>query len=384
MSCPDYIPCEVYTSKMEMMDFLKREQERHAKLRDIVKDFSVFDFGHIPDEPFMREESKYLIKELTRFQISGIPTHLAVVGTKGSGKTLTLRYLEGLLNEDGRLKVIYANCREHNTTFKILAHLLRVQARGASLSELYEAFTQRYPEKTVVLLDEIDLMSAKDKNREILYLLSRSKNPYMVIMLSNNYRFLQDLDLSTRSTLQPVSIYFKNYNATQLQEILRQRAHQGLHKWDKGKLSQIAALTTRKSNSDARVAIKTLFYSVTKDSKDIQDCFEKARRDIVFDMIHDLADENLMILRATATSKSDFAKAIYQRYRKISMLYNERPFSYVYFYSNLSYLQSMGLVALIATKVGRTYANRVMLAFDKQVLDTVFKLRLDNFQAVQS
>lgn len=133
-----------------------------------------------------------------------------------------------------------------------------------------------------------------------------------------------------------------------------------------------------------RVAIKTLFYSVTKDSKDIQDCFEKARRDIVFDMIHDLADENLMILRATVTSKSDFAKAIYQRYRKISMLYNERPFSYVYFYSNLSYLQSMGLVALIATKVGRTYANRVMLTFDKQVLDTVFKLRLDNFQAVQS
>ncbi len=101
-------------------------------------------------------------------------------------------------------------------------------------------------------------------------------------------------------------------------------------------------------------------------------------------MIHDLADENLMILRATVTSKSDFAKAIYQRYRKISMLYNERPFSYVYFYSNLSYLQSMGLVALIATKVGRTYANRVMLTFDKQVLDTVFKLRLDNFQAVQS
>ena len=64
-----------------MMDFLKREQERHAKLRDIVKDFSVFDFGYIPDEPFMREESKYLIKELARFEISGIPTHLAVIGT---------------------------------------------------------------------------------------------------------------------------------------------------------------------------------------------------------------------------------------------------------------------------------------------------------------
>jgi len=367
-----------------MMDFLKREQERYAKLRDIVKDFSVFDFGYIPDEPFMREESKYLIKELTRFEISGIPTHLAVIGTKGSGKTLTLKYLQRLLNADGRLNVIYANCREHNTTFKIFAHLLGVQARGASLSELHEMFSQKHPGKTVVLLDEIDLMSAKDKNREILYLLSRSRNPYMVIMLSNNYRFLQDLDSSTKSTLQPVSIYFKNYNAAHIQEILQQRAKQGLHKCEDGKLSQIAALTTRKSNSDARVAIKTLFYSVTKDSKDIEECFEKARKDIVFDMIHDLSDENLMILQATATSRSDFAKEIYQRYRRISMVHNERPFSYVYFYSNLSCLQSMGLVALIATKVGRTYPNRVMLTFEKQVLETVCKLKLTSFQAVQS
>ena len=85
-----------------------------------------------------------------------------------------------------------------------------------------------------------------------------------------------------------------------------------------------------------------------------------------------------MILQATATSKSDFAKEIYQKYRRISMMHHERPFSYVYFYSNLSCLQSMGLVALIATKVGRTYPNRVMLTFEQQVLEAVFKLRFDS------
>lgn len=363
---------------MNIVSFLQQEKDRNARIRCLVKDFSVFDFSYIPNEPIMREESKYLIKELTRFEISGIPTHLAVIGAKGSGKTLTLKYLQGLLNSEGRLNVIYANCREHNTTFKIFAHLLGVQARGASLSELYDRFCQEHADKTVVLLDEIDLMSAKDKNREILYLLSRSKNPYMVIMLSNNYRFLRDLDLSTKSTLQPVSVYFKNYDAAQIYNILMQRAKQGLHKWEDGKLSQIAALTTKKTNSDARVAIKTLFYSVTKDSDDIEVCFEKARKDIVFDMIQDLSDPNLMILQAVATSKSDFAKEIYQRYRKLSSVHNEVAFSYVYFYSNLSCLQSMGLVALIATKVGRTYANRVMLTFEQQVLEMVCKLKLDS------
>ena len=378
MNRSDYVQCEVNASRMDIVSFLQQEKDRNAKIGRIVKDFSVFDFSYIPKEPIMREESKYLIKELIRFEISGIPTHLAVIGAKGSGKTLTLKYLQGLLNDEGRLDVIYANCREDNTTFKIFAHLRGVQARGAILSELYSRFCQEHPGKTLVLLDEIDLMSAKDKNREILYLLSRSENPYMVVMLSNNYRFLRDLDPSTKSTLQPVSVYFKNYDAAQITEILRQRAKHGLHKWDGGKLSQIAALTTRKTNSDARVAIKTLFYSVTRDPEDIVKCFEKARKDIVFDMIHDLPDSNLMILQAVATSKSDFAKEVYQRYRRISIAHSEVPFSYVYFYSNLSCLQSMGLVALIATKVGRTYANRVMLTFEKQVLETVCKLRLDS------
>ena len=360
---------------MDIKSFLQQEKDRNADVRRRVKDFSVFDFGYIPSEPIMRDESKYLIKELIRFEISGIPTHLAVVGSKGSGKTLTLKYLQGLLNADGRLNVVYANCREHNTTFKIFAHLLGVQARGASQGELYERFCREHPGKTVVLLDEIDLMSVKDKSKEILYFLSRSQNPFMVIMLSNSCRYLRDLDLSTKSTLQPVSVYFRNYDATQIQEILRQRAAQGLHSWDDGKLSQIAALTTRQVNSDARVAIKTLFYSVTKDSADIEHCFEKARKDIVFDMIHDLSAPNLMILQAVVTGESDFAKQVYQRYRKLSVRHGERPFSYVYFYSNLSCLQSMGLVALIATKVGRTYANRVMLTFEQSVLDTVFRLR---------
>ena len=377
MSCADYTLCGVNTSRMDIASFLRHEKERNAKIRSLVKDFSVFDFSYIPNEPIMRQESKYLIKELIRFEASGIPTHLAVIGAKGSGKTLTLKYLQGLLNAEGRLDVIYANCREHNTTFKIFAHLLGVQARGASLSELYGRFCQEHPGKTVVLLDEIDLMSAKDKNREILYLLSRSKNPYMVVMLSNNYRFLRDLDLSTKSTLQPVSVYFKNYDAALIHEILRQRAKQGLHRWEDGKLSQIAALTTRKINSDTRVDIKTLYYSVTKDAEDIESCFEKARKDIVFDMIHDLSDSNLMILQAIASSKSDFAKEVYQRYRRISSAHRDVPFSYVYFYSNLSCLQSMGLVALIATKVGRTYANRVMLTFVKQVLETVCRLKFE-------
>lgn len=120
-------------------------------------------------------------------------------------------------------------------------------------------------------------------------------------------------------------------------------------------LAKIAALTVQRTHSDARVAIKTLYYSVTQASDSLDDCFERARRDVVIDMIADLSDTALMTLRAVATSGSEFAKDIYARYRRYCVTRGEKPISYVYFCSNLSYLQSAGLVALVSTKVGRSY-----------------------------
>ena len=60
------------------------------------------------------------------------------------------------MNAETELNVIYANCREHNTSFKLFAYFLDVQARGTSLSELYNRFCRKYQDKTVILLDEIE------------------------------------------------------------------------------------------------------------------------------------------------------------------------------------------------------------------------------------
>lgn len=360
---------------MSIVPYICRKKQSYNSSSDRIKDFSVFDFNYIPDEPFMRDESRHLINEMLRFEMSGIPTHQAVIGSKGSGKTLTLKYLQKVMAEHTELDIVYANCREHNTSFKIFANLLNTEARGASLSELYNRFCTQYTGKTVVLLDEIDLMSPKDKRRDILYFLSRSKNPYMVIMLSNNYKVLNEIDPSTKSSLQPMPVYFKNYDAHQLQQILLDRAKAGLHIWQQSDLGQIAALCTKKTNSDARVAIKTLFYATTGSSESIEVCFEKARKDIISEMITNLSGPVLMMLEATATGKSDFARDIYKRYSAISARQNEKPFSYVHFYSHLSYLQSMGLVALISTKVGITYANRVVLTFSESILEPICKAR---------
>lgn len=356
------------------LDEQKRLIERGSKH---IKDFAVFDFNYIPEEPLMRDEGKMLIDEMLQFRFSGIPNHVAIVGGRGSGKTLTVRYLQRVMAEHADLEVIYGNCRHQNTSFKLLAHFLDVQARGASMTELFERFCCTYRRKMVVVLDEIDLMSPKDRRREILYLLSRSEQPYMVVMLSNSPQVLKELDAATRSSLQPLPVHFKNYNAPQIREILLHRAQRGLHRWDDAHLDEIAALTTRLTNSDARVAIKTFQYTVTRPGQDLRTSFEQARRDLVIDLINDLSDGTLMILWAAATSRVDFAKEIYQRYCRFCRQRKEKPFSYVYFHSNLSYLQSVSLVALVSTKQDRTYATRVVPTFDAAIVTQICTLRFE-------
>ena len=360
---------------MDIAAYLKQQKQHIGREARFVRDFSVFDFDYIPQQPLMRDECKLLIDDMLRFDISGIPTHYTIIGSRGSGKTLTLKYLQRVIPDQTNLSIAYANCRQHNTSFKVLAHLLGVQARGASLSELFSTFRSRCKGKTVVVLDEVDLMSPKDRRREILYLLSRAERPFMVIMLSNNPHVQKGLDPATRSSLQPVPLHFRNYDAGQIGEILLDRAKRGLAQWNEGHLAEIAARTAGRTNADARVAIKTLYYTVTKPTDNLEESFERARRDVVIDLINDLSDSTLMILWAVATAKTDFAKEVYGRYRRYCQARTEKPFSYVYFYSNLSYLQSVGLVALVSAKVGRAYTNRVLLAFDQPVVEQICRLR---------
>lgn len=360
---------------MDIAAYLRQQNEHLGQEAKSVKDFSVFDFDYIPEEPLLREEAKLIIDELIRFDISGIPTHYVIIGSRGCGKTLTLRYLQRVVPAHTQLQILYANCRQHNTSFKILAHLLGVQARGASLSEMFERFCTSCRRKTAVILDEIDLMSPKDPRREILYLLSRAEQPFLALTLANNPQVLKEIDPATRSSLQPVPLHFRHYNAQEIQEILRDRAQRGLTTWDDGRLAEIAALTVQKTNADVRVALKTLLYTVTRPQEPLAKCFERARRDIIIDIINDLSDAMLLILRAVQLARTDFAKDVYARYARLCQARVEKPFSYMHFYSSLSYLQSLGLVALIATKIGRTYTNRVLLNFDQPIVEEICRLR---------
>jgi archaeal cell division control protein 6 len=361
---------------MDIEEYFQEKQQSLAASKSRIKNFEVFDFNYIPEKPLMREEVKPIIDGLLRYRQTGIANNILILGSRGSGKSVLARYLMNLMAQEGQIRFVYANCRQHNTSFKILASFLGIHPRGCSLDELWQRFSDGHRGKTVFVLDEIDLINDKDRRTDILYLISRSPNNYMAVLLSNNPKFANTLDESILSTLQPEIIHFRSYNAVEMRQILTDRATVGLQFIPQDIISETAAMTVKSTNSDVRVAIKTLYLHALEPQVPLRDHFEKARRDITFDVIKDLNDKNLLILRA-AIGNDGYVKDIYERYRKISIQYNEEPFSYMHFYSNLSYLQSLGLILLVSTKVHRTYTNRIQLTFDPSILETIWKIRFD-------
>jgi len=360
---------------MDLEQYLAQRKRQFDESTSSIRNFEVFDFNYVPARPLMREEVKPVIDALLRYQQTGIANNVLILGSRGSGKSVLARYLMRLLSAEDQLTFAYANCRQHNTSFKILAALLGLRPRGCSLDELWQKYEQSQAGKVVFVLDEVDLISGKDRHKDILYLISRSPRNHMAVLLSNNPKFLHVLDESTQSTLQPEIVHFRNYNATEIEQILAERARAGLKAVPEAVIKEAAAMTAKNTNSDVRVAIKTLYLSALEPRVPLRDHFEKARRDIMFDVVKDLNDKGLLILKAVRACPDGLAKHVYQVYQKVSSECHEESLSYMAFYSTLSYLQSLGLVVLLSTKVNRTYTNRIQLTFDSSILLTVLQMR---------
>jgi len=362
---------------MSTVEYLRERRQRAQKEAANISDFEVFNLSYVPPEPIGRPEMDQIADAVIRYEHSGIPSNIFVFGSRGCGKTLTMKYLQRLFNHDPNgLKILYVSARGNNTSFKMLAHLLKVTPRGFSLPELFERFQKAYPGRVVVVMDEIDFMSDKDPHREILYLMSRAEQSYMLILLANNPKFINEIDPQTRSSLCPIPLHFKNYDAVQIHAILQQRAEKGLRKHSPAMLNETAALVAGKTNSDVRVAIKTLYYAATDPTRSVQDSFENAQRDLVADLICDLNYNNILVLKAILQSRERLVKEVYREYMKLCTEKQERAFGYTRWYHNLGYMQSIGLILMLSTQVGRTYTNRIEPLFEEALLKSAYQAKI--------
>lgn len=247
---------------------------------------------YIPENLPHRDEE---IDRLARIWVAPLrgetPSNVFIYGKTGTGKTATVKYLMGELEETAgnfskEIRVIYSNCEVVDTKYRILATLSNkirnklsqkmeepeadlpdeVPMTGWPTDEVYETLLNLldFEEQVViVVLDEIDRLVSKGSS-DVLYLLTRinsdlSNAKMGVVGISNDLNFVSDLDPRIISSLGEEEVVFPPYDADQLRDIMKERAEKGFSEEVicDGVIELCAAHAARK-HGDARKALDLL------------------------------------------------------------------------------------------------------------------------------
>jgi len=269
------------------------------------------------------------------------PPNMLLYGPSGTGKSLIInavcQQVFELANSQGdRFGVIQINCQTIKSHDRAVYRLVKNAAEEAGvdvgvpesgvstdqkLDRFHEILSNNF-DSVIIILDEVDLLVGRqrDPNEEpayskLLYQLSRASQlgridgHVSVAALTNDPRFMEDLDGRAESSFNPQDIVFSDYNADQLQAILERRrdAYQD-DILDNG-IIPISAAFAAQDHGDARKAID-LFRKAgeiadreadeTVREEHVRDAQKEAERDRTLTQMQGLSTQKKLSLYATA------------------------------------------------------------------------------------
>jgi cell division control protein 6 len=351
------------------LDVRKKVLEKEMEYAN-VKDNLIFDLNAElkPELVYFRPEVEIITDIVIEYLVTGIPQHILVLGWRGSGKTTSvLMVIKTIIKELSSSesmreknvfleKYYYVNVRENPTRAGIFEAVLGRSVRGFSFSEVLKDLDDALGGKTVIIFDEVDFI----KDNEIFYHVSRSTKA-LIIAIVQNINWYKSLDSGIQSSFMPRFIFFKNYDAMQLKEILMLRAKHGLFHYDEGAVSLISAIVARDYHGDARIGIRALYHAGKQDKWDekaIKECIEVAVKEIELHTLSHLSLKDLIILSVLAEqNETNKAYETVSNSLKNFGIYISKPT----YYRTLNFLQSLGIITLIKKKAGRYYTYEAQL-----------------------
>ena len=244
---------------------------------NIFKDREVLRHDYLPDKLPHRDEQIRQIGETMAPVLKGARgSNVFIYGKTGTGKTAATKYVLNYLEIKAKefnapVKFCYVNCRLAGTEYRIFASLcqrigISVPFTGLSVGEVFDRFQEGLDDSKIILivvLDEIDAL-IKAHGDNLLYELTRinetlSESKASLTGISNDLRLKEFLDPRVFSSLSEEEIVFSPYNASELKNILFERAKLAFHDGalSDGALSICAALAAAE-HGDARRALDLL------------------------------------------------------------------------------------------------------------------------------
>ena len=291
-------------------DFLERES--------VFENKEVLLIRHFPSKiPHRSDEIKKIGSILAPALRNNKPSNIFIYGKTGTGKTLCTQYTLNKLKDKAelagtKLRFAYLNCKLKkvaDTEYRVIAGLAKilgakVPVTGLPTDEVYNIFINKIDETDqiiIIVLDEIDRL-VKKTGDEILYSLTRLnselKNAKLCLIgISNDVRFIEDIDPRVKSSLGEEEIIFPPYNALELKDILEERAKDAFRKEtiDNAVLAKCAAYAA-KEHGDARRALDLLRVA--------GEVAEREGKDIVLMEHIKLAEEKIEINRISELVKT--------------------------------------------------------------------------------
>lgn len=271
------------STQRSIRDMLDDEGEASVFVnRDLVEPDTIIDEERIVGRDDQLESVVSFLKPTLE---GNRPPNMLLYGPAGTGKSLiigavTQQIIELCQSKGERFGVVDINCQPINTLDQAVYELVQTVAKdvGAEVGvpetgvstkrkyrRLYELINEYY-DSVIFILDEIDLLVGRRANDEpayskLLYQLSRASNTneiegrVSVAALTNDPKFMEDIDGRAESSFNPRDVYFPDYDATQLREILDNRRDAFRQDALEDDVIPLVAAFAAQSHGDARKAI---------------------------------------------------------------------------------------------------------------------------------
>ncbi|UHQ95176.1 orc1/cdc6 family replication initiation protein [Haloterrigena alkaliphila] len=269
------------------------------------------------------------------------PPNMLLYGPSGTGKSLIINAVCEQVSDlataqDIRFGVIQINCQTIKSHDRAVYRLVENAAAEAGvvagipesgistdqkLRRFYELLSE-YFDSVIIILDEVDLLAGRqrDPNDEpayskLLYQLSRAsqlgriEGDISVAALTNDPRFMENLDGRAESSFNPQDVVFPDYDANQLQSILDRRRDAYRDNVLVDGIIPLSSAFAAQDHGDARKAID-LFRKAgeladregeeTVREEHVRDAQKEAERDRTLTQMQGLSTQKKLSLYATA------------------------------------------------------------------------------------
>ncbi len=359
------------------------------KLSDLLGESKIFADREVLSPHYIPPNLLFREKEIGKIERALAPSlkgekgrNIFLYGKTGTGKTSCAKYVvkEVEMIPNSKAKVSYINCKMYNSRYRVLNkiisdHLPTYSKRGYGAIDLYEKIANWIEEdnKTLItILDEIDIVKDLD---DLVYTLTRINSDmraggFTIVGISNNVSFKESLDPRSLSALYETEIVFPPYNANEIYAIIKDRAEKGFKKGvvEETVLRYVAGAASQ-HGGDARFSLKIISHTgelaeeKAKDKltmEEAEEAIKIAERDIVYDVIATLPEQQKIVLYAISKLSKDggsyrklitdgedkyiFSGEVYRQYRSISESVRRAPKSERWYRNYISELEVQGII----------------------------------------